>query len=120
MNQLASYLFTKAYVFLDETTPAASSNPADYLNGKGSGTFDKLQNTLQNTLADVYALLVAIGLGLIGCALVAAFILFGVMKDNSAVKENKKWILQLIGAVIGISCVLTIIGIASGIGNNIK
>lgn len=123
MNQLASFLFTKAFVFLD-VTPAASnpaaSNPADYLNKGGNGTFNKLQTTLQNTLADAYALLIAVGLGLIGCALVAAFILFGVLKDNSAVKENKQWILRLIGAVIGVSCVLTLIGIASGIGNTIK
>ena len=111
MNKLVAIMFQKI-TFL--------TNPAGYLDNSGSGSFDNLKSTLQNVLADMYGLLVAVGFGLLGCALVAAFILFGVMKDNNTIKENKQWILRLILAATGIACVLTIIGIAAGIGEKIK
>lgn len=102
----------------DSTTP---KNPAEFLEeNSGNGTFSSLSDTLQGVLADGYKMLTAVGIGLIGCALVVAFILFGVLKDNSSIKENKQWIIRLIGAVIGIAMVLTIIGIAYGIGGKIK
>lgn len=97
-----------------------SSNPAEYLGSGDGKTFESLGKTLQNVLSNAYSLLMVVGFGLIGCALVAAFILFGVLKDTNAVRENKQWILRLLIAIIGISCVLTIIGIAAGIGNSVK
>ncbi len=107
--------------FLTGTPTPVPGNPAEFLEKKsGQGTFNSLSETLQGVLADGYKMLTAVGIGLIGCALVVAFILFGVLKDNSSIKENKQWIVRLIGAVIGIAMVLTIIGIASGIGQSIK
>lgn len=110
--------------FLTNTpTPAVNSNPAGYLETMKSGnngTFSKLTETLQKTIADAYGMLTAVGIGLIGVCLVAAFIMFGVMKDNSTIKENKQWILRLLIAVIGVSCVVTIVGIAAGIGQSIN
>lgn len=108
------------FTFLTGTTPAPS-NPAEFLESKsGQGTFNSLSETLQGVLADGYKMLTVVGLGVIGCALVIAFILFGALKDSTSVKENKQWIVRMIGAVIGIAMVITLIGIASGIGQSIK
>lgn len=96
------------------------SNPADYLEGKGSGVLDPLQETLEGTVTDVYKLLVAVGIGLLVCALVVAGICFGLFKDTTFVREHKQWIIRIIIAVIIVSLALTIVGLANDIGSSVK
>lgn len=105
------------------TATPVPDNPAKYLDDlkrEDGGTFGKLGDTLQQTIADAYGMLTVVGIGLIGLCLVVAFICFGILKDNSTIKENKQWIMRLLIAVIGVSCVITIIGIAAGIGESIN
>lgn len=108
-------------VFLGDAATEAgeSNNPASYLENASGKTFDGLLGTLQNVIGDAYALLIAVGIGALGCALVGAFILFGLLKDTSSVRENKNWIVRILIAVIGISTVITLIGIFAGIGGAI-
>lgn len=108
-------------VFLGDAATEAeeSNNPASYLKDADGKTFEGLLGTLQNVIGDAYALLIAVGIGALGCALVGAFILFGLLKDTSSVRENKNWIIRILGAVIGISTVITLIGIFAGIGGAI-
>ena len=112
-------------VFLgDAATDAAteagkSNNPASYLEDANGTTFAALLEKLQSVIGDAYALLLVVGIGALGCALVGAFILFGLLKDTSSVKENKNWIVRILIAVIGVSTVITLIGIFAGIGSAI-
>lgn len=110
MNKLVTITYQEV-IFL--------TNQVDYLKNKGPGIFDSLGKTLQGVLADIYGWLIVLGLGGLGCALLAAFIMFGLKGDSPAIKENKQWIGRIIIAAIGVSSTLTIIGIAAGIGEQI-
>ena len=85
-------------VFLGDAATEAeeSNNPASYLKDADGKTFEGLLGTLQNVIGDAYALLMAVGIGALGCALVGAFILFGLLKDTSSVKENKKYVVEIV------------------------
>ena len=104
-------------------TTNSDKNPANYLTDGSSqsmGLFGNLLKTLQSALSEGYSLIMTVGIGVLACCLVVAFILFGALKDSTAIKDNKKWIVRLLGAVIGIACVMTVIGIAFGIGAKFK
>lgn len=118
LSGLASKLTTGATSFLT----ASTDNPADFLEDSGSsmGLFGNLLKTLKGALAEGYSLLLIVGAGVLGICLVVAFILFGALRDSTAVRDNKKWIVRLLGAAIGVACALTLVGLAFGIGQKFE
>lgn len=94
------------------------TNPADFLLGdKGSDVFAPLGEKLQEVMASMYGVLIGVGVSILVIAGIFAGIMYGVAKDSSAVKDNKKWIGRiLLGACI-VASVLTFVGIAFGIGS---
>ncbi len=99
-----------------------TTNPAEYLEDESIklGSLDKPVNTAKGFLADVYGGVTAIGVGLLAIGLAIAIICFGFLHDNQEVKDKKKWIVRIIIACIGLGTVLTVVGIATGVGQTIK
>lgn len=99
-----------------------TTNPAGYLEDENIklGSLDKFLTTVKGVLADIYGGVIGVGVGFLAIGLAVAIICFGFLQDNQEVKDKKKWIVRLIIACIGLGTVLTVVGIATGIGEKIK
>lgn len=110
--------FTKVALAINNVVVLTGTD-LNYLKTGGNGAFSKLLQVVQSYFADAYQFLLAVGISIMALAGVLAFIFLGVLKDSTKIKENKNWILRILGSAAGIALVLTLVTLAFGAGSSV-
>lgn len=102
----------------ETTTPAPNTQAEkmiDQMKTEGGNTFKSVDDKATELIAEVYNLLLKVGIGLLAIVALIAAICFGMFKDSQAIKENKQWLVRIIIAIVIVGSVLTLVGIFSQI-----
>lgn len=111
--------FTKVALAINNVVVLTQGTDLNYLKTGGNGAFSKLLQVVQSYFADAYQFLLAVGISIMALAGVLAFIFLGVLKDSTKIKENKNWIMRILGSAAGIALVLTLVTLAFGAGSSV-
>ena len=98
------------------------SGNVDFLKdpSKNNGAFSGLQNLAEGYFASAYQVMQVVGICLFVLAGLAAALMFGIFKDSQKVKENKSWLIRILAAVAIFALVLTLVGLAFNVGNEVS
>lgn len=114
-------LLTRAYLTVQHVALVLTQNPADFLkDNKTDKTFAGVQSTFEGLFASAYSLFISVGIALLVLAGIAAAILFGMLKDNTKVKENRNWIVRVLAAAAIVAVMLTAVGLFYSVGASVQ
>lgn len=98
------------------------SGNVDFLKdpAKNNGAFSGLQELAKGYFASAYQVMQVVGICMFVLAGLAAALMFGIFKDSQKVKENKSWLIRILAAVAIFALVLTLVGLAFNVGNEVS